>query len=130
MKPILVDMTDMPWAFDNPLAYVFGSLFGYNQYKATEASTKKQIDYNEYLKKGNIRAQQDWNKNVGSKGVAGSHPTIKYPELSYAGRIAQANTGSARAMYDAYTASANYYGNLPYRAGGLFGISSRISRWI
>lgn len=130
MKPQLLDMTSTPWAFDNPLAYIFGSMFGYNQYKSAEASNTAQIKYNDYLRRGNERALQDWNKNVGSKGLPGSHPTIKYPELSYAGAMYKANTGSTRSMYDTYTASANYYGNLPYRGAGLFGIGSRVSRWL
>lgn len=130
MKPKFVDVTDTSWLLNNPIAYVFGSMFGYNQYKSTEASTKAQISYNDYIKRGNERALADWNKFVGSKGVAGSHPTIQYPELSYSGRIRQADTGSYRAGLDSYTASANYYGNLPYRFAGLYGISSRVSRWI
>lgn len=130
MKPKFVDMTINPWAYDNPIAYVFGSMFGYNQYKSTEASTNAQIAYNDYIRRGNERALADWNKNVGSKGLSGSHPTIKYPELSFAGQMRKADTGSYRAGLDAYTASANYYGNIPYRAAGLYGIGSRVSRWI
>lgn len=125
MKPKFVDMSINPWAYDNPIAYVFGSMFGYNQYKSTEASTKAQISYNDYIKRGNARALEDWNKNLGKYGL-----TIKYPELSYAGRMYQADTGSYRAGLDSYTASANYYGNIPYRAAGLYGVGSRLSRWL
>lgn len=101
------------------------SILGYRQYENTKASTQAQIDYNEYIKRGNQRALADWNRNVGSKGR-----TIRYPELSYAGRIYQADTASARAMYDSDTAYANFSGNLPFRLAGLYGIGSRVSRWL
>lgn len=101
------------------------SVIGYEQYQNTQKSTQAQIDYNEYIKAGNQRAYNDWMRNVGSKGR-----TIRYPELSYPGRIYQADTASARAMYDADTAAANYYGNIPFRLAGLYGIGSRITRWI
>lgn len=123
MKPSFVDMSWAPWAYDNPIAYIFGSMFGYNQYKSTEASTNAQIDYNEYLAGGNKHALDDWHKNVPNR-------EIKYPELSYAGQMYKAYTGAYRAGLDSYTASANYYGNLPYRFAGLYGVGSRISRWL
>lgn len=99
-------------------------LSGYTQYKNTQKSVQAQISYNDYIKRGNERAFQQWQKNVGSKGL-----TIKNPELSYPGAIYRADTGSARAMYDADNSRANFYGNVPYRAAGLYGIVSRVSRW-
>lgn len=105
-----------------PLQFI-EDLSGYSQYKNTQNSTQTQIDYNNYLKGGNARALVDWQKNVGSQGR-----TIKYPELSYAGQMYRADTASTRAMFDADTAGSNFFGNLPYRAGGLYGISSRLSR--
>lgn len=91
----------------------------------TQKSVQAQISYNDYIKAGNQRAYDDWMRNVGKYGR-----TIRYPELSYPGRIYQADTASARAMYDADTAYANYSGNLPFRIAGLYGIGSRVSRWL
>lgn len=96
---------------------------GKTQYENTIASNQAQIDYNEYLRRGNERALADWHKNVPNR-------QIKYPELSYAGAIYRANTGTARSMYDIDSASANYYGNLGFRLAGLYGIASRVSRWM
>lgn len=98
-------------------------LLGYRQMSNTQQSLSAQIDYEQYLKRGNERALADWNKNVGSQGR-----TIRYPELSYAGQIRRADTSIARASLDYDTASANYWGNLPYRTAGLYGIGSRLSR--
>lgn len=86
-------------------------------------SYKTQIDYEQYLKAGNERALNDWNKNVGSKGR-----TIRYPELSYAGQIARADTSIARNEFDYANAGAGYLSNLPYRYAGLYGIASKLSR--
>lgn len=102
----------------------FGSMIsGRKQMQNTQQSLSAQIDYEQYLKRGNERALADWNKNVGSQGR-----TIRYPELSYAGQIRRADTSIARASLDYDTASANYWGNLPYRTAGLYGIGSRLSR--
>lgn len=102
----------------------FGSMIsGRKQMQNTQQSLSAQIDYEQYLKRGNERALADWNKNVGSQGR-----TIRYPELSYAGQIRRSNTSIARASLDYDTASANYWGNLPYRTAGLYGIGSRLSR--
>lgn len=104
---------------------MLGSPFGYTQMRNTQDSVKAQIGYNDYLARGNARALADWQRNVGSQ-----HRTIQYPELSYAGAIHRAYTGSARAMYDSANAGANFVGNLAYRGAGLYGIGSRISRWL
>lgn len=101
------------------------NLTGRTQYENTKASVNAQIAYNDYIKAGNQRAYDDWMRNVGQYGR-----TIRYPELSYPGRIYQADTASARAMYDADTAAANYSGNLPFRLAGLYGIGSRVTRWL
>ena len=99
------------------------SIFGLTQKQNTQASLQSQIDYEQYLKEGNRRALADWNRLVGSKGR-----TIRYPEFSYAGQIRRADTSISRAGFDYSTADANYWGNLPYRAAGLYGIASRLSR--
>lgn len=102
--------------------YKFGSMLsGRTQMQNTQNSLQSQIAYEQYLKEGNRRALADWHKNVPGR-------TIRYPELSYAGQIHRADTSIARAGFDYNTASANYYGNLPYRAAGLYGIFSRASR--
>lgn len=98
-----------------------GMISGKTQRDNTQASLQAQIDYEQYLKAGNERALRDWHKNVPGR-------TIKYPELSYAGQIRRADTSIARAGFDYNTADANYYGNLPYRAAGLYGIFGRLSR--
>lgn len=107
----------------NPYVEAGYVLSGYKQMQNTQQSLSAQIDYEQYLKAGNERALADWNKNVGSQGR-----TIRYPELSYAGQIRRADTSIARASLDYDTASANYWGNLPYRTAGLYGIGSRLSR--
>lgn len=109
---------------DSRFMQFLGSPFGYTQYRNTLASTQAQIDYNDYIKQANERAQADWYRNVGGRR------TIAYPELSYAGAIYRADTSSARSMYDSNNAFANFAGNIPYRAAGLYGIGSRISRWL
>lgn len=123
---VLADYVSMK----NPLVKFWYDMTGYSQARNTELSTKKQISYNDYIKGGNARALADWNRHVGSKGLPGYHPTIRYPELSYAGAIYRADTGSYRAGLDADTAYSNYYGNLPYRSAGLYGVASRVSRWL
>lgn len=97
------------------------SLMGYRQKENTQASLQAQIDYEQYLRAANERALRDWHKNVPGR-------EIKYPEFSYAGQIYRANTSIARAGFDYATADANYYGNLPYRAAGLYGIGTRVAR--
>ena len=97
------------------------AIFGRTQMENTQKSLQAQIDYDEYLKAGNRRALEDWHRNLPGR-------TIKYPEFSYAGQIRRADTSIARAHFDYNTAGANYYGNLPYRAAGLYGIGSRFSR--
>lgn len=99
------------------------SATGKKQLDYIQQSNQAQIDFNEYLRKGNERALADWHKNVPNR-------EIKYPELSYAGAIYRADTGSARSMYDSDIASANYSGNLAFRLAGLYGIGSRLARWM
>lgn len=96
---------------------------GKSQRDYIEASNRAQIDYNNYLAKGNARAYADWKKGFPGK-------EIRYPELSYPGAIYRANTGSARSMYDIDIADSNYTGNLAFRLAGLYGIGSRLARWM
>lgn len=103
-----------PWKLEDMLT-------GYTQMRNTQKSLSAQMNYDQYLAEGNKRALADWHKNVPGRG-------IKYPEFSYPGQIYRADTSIARAGLDYSTAGANYYGNLPYRAGGLYGIGSRVSR--
>lgn len=95
--------------------------FGRQAMKNTQASLSAQMAYDQYLKMGNERALRDWHKNVSNRRIA-------YPELSYAGQIYRANTSISRAGFDYSTADANYWGNLPYRSAGLYGIASRLTR--
>lgn len=98
-------------------------MLGYNQYLNTKKSNDAQIAYDAYLREGNLRAYNDWQKNVGSKGR-----TIRYSELSYPGAIYRADTGIARSYYANDSARANFYGNAFYRTAGLYGIAGRMSR--
>lgn len=107
---------------DRNMYYQAGSILsGRKQRDNTQASLQAQIDYEQYLKRGNERALADWHRNVPGR-------QIRYPEFSYPGQIYRADTSIARAGFDYSTADANYYGNLPYRAGGLYGIAGRVSR--
>lgn len=101
----------------------YDNVSGKTQLDYLKASNQAQIDYNTYLAKGNERAYADW-----KKGFPGRE--IKYPELSYPGAIYRASTGSARSMYDIGVADANYSGNLAFRLAGLYGIGSRLARWM
>lgn len=112
-----------PWTYNNPLAYVFGSIFGYNQQKAMQASARSQQDYEAYLKKANLKAYEQWKKNVPGRSIAN-------PEFSYPGQAYRSSTAYTRAGYDYVNAGYNYYGNLPYRGAGLFGITSKFSRYL
>lgn len=96
---------------------------GKKQMEYIQQSNQAQIDYNTYLANGNARAYADWKKGFPGK-------EIRYPELSYPGAIYRANTGSARSMLDSDIASANYTGNLAFRLAGLYGIGSRVARWM
>lgn len=96
-------------------------LTGRTQMRNTQRSLTAQMDYEQYLKRGNERALADWHRNVPGR-------EIRYPEFSYSGQIRRADTSITRAGLDYATAGANYYGNLAYRVGGLYGISSRASR--
>lgn len=99
------------------------SLVGYDQTKATIESNKAQIAYDEYLRRGNERAYNDWQKNVGSKGR-----TIRYPELSYPGAIYRSDTGIARSNYSSDSAYASNYRSFVYGTAGLYGIAGRAAR--
>lgn len=98
-------------------------LTGRTQMRNTQKSLQTQIAYEQYLRSANERALKDWHKNVPNR-------EIKYPELSYAGQIRRADTSIARAYLDYSTADANYWGNLPYRAVGLYGVGSRTTRYL
>lgn len=123
----IVSSGKQPWRWENFYNdYLKGyaeKLLGYTQMKNTQDSLNAQIAYEQYLKQGNERALADWHKNVPNR-------QIRYPELSYAGQIRRADTSITRAMLDYSTADANYYGNLPYRTVGLYGIGSRLSRYL
>lgn len=109
--------------FINSLASYGRDLLGYNQWQNSKKSYETQIAYEQYIKAANQRALDNWNRTYGSKGL-----TIKYPEFSFAGQIARADTAIARNMLDYASADSNYYGNLPYRTSGLYGIGSRLFR--
>lgn len=96
-------------------------LVGYDQAKATIESNKAQIAYDEYLRRGNERAYNDWKKNVPGR-------EIKYPELSYPGAMYRADTGIARSGYSNDSAYSNNYRNFVYGTAGLYGITSRAAR--
>lgn len=102
---------------------LLGSVLGYTQYWNTKQSNQAQISYDEYLGKANRQALEMWQKNVPGRQIA-------VPGLSYPGAIYRADTGVARSMYNTDSAMANLYGNAPYRTAGLYGIGSRVSRWI
>lgn len=105
-------------SFLKPLSY---DVTGHTQMKNTQNSLTVQMDYERYLKRGNDRALADWHRNVPGR-------EIKYPEFSYPGQIARADTSIARAGLDYDTARANYTGNVLYRSAGLYGVGTRLFR--
>lgn len=104
---------------------VIRSLLGIRQTENAKASAQTQISYEDYLKAGNQRALDDWQKNVGKYGK-----TIRYPEFSYPGQIYRSDTAIARNMLDYDTADANFYGRSLYGSVGLYGVGSRLTRWL
>lgn len=98
-------------------------MLGYSQWQNSRKSYQTQIDYEQYIRSANERALAGWNNTYGRKGL-----TIKYPEFSYAGQIARSDTAIARNMLDYASADSNMYGNLPYRAGGLYGVAGGLFR--
>lgn len=98
---------------------------GKTQYENSTASYTAQIDYNNYLRAGYERQLADWNHYVGSKGLS-----IRYPELSYAGKIRQVDTANTRAGFDISTASANYTRNVYGIAGSLYNPGGYVSRYL
>lgn len=108
-------------AYVQPWSKIEQMMTGRTQMRNTQKALQTQIDYEQYLRQGNERALADWHKNVPGR-------EIKYPEFSYAGQIRRADTSITRAGLDYNTAYANYTGNLPYRAGGLYGLGSRLFR--
>lgn len=98
---------------------------GKTQYENSAASYTAQIGYNDYLRAGYERQLADWNYYVGSKGRS-----IRYPELSYAGKMRQVDTANTRANLDIATAGANYTRNLYGIAGSLYNPSGYISRYL
>lgn len=88
-----------------------------------EQSNTIQIGYNEYMKGGNQRAYDDWQRLYGSKGLS-----IRYPELSYPGAIAGYDAGTSRAYLSSDIAYSDYISSLPYRGAGLYGVASRAVR--
>lgn len=105
----------------NPYVFAGGMFTGRNQMLNAQASAQAQIDYEQYLKRGNERALADWHRNLPGR-------KIRYPEFSYPGQIYRSNTAIARAGFDYDNAYANYIGNLPYRTAGLYGVGSKLSR--
>lgn len=101
---------------------VASSLLGFRQTSNEQASNQAQISYEEYLKGGNRRAIADYYRNV-------SRP-MRYPELSYPGQVYRSDTAIARNLFDYDTAGANLYGRSLYGTAGLYGISSRASRFL
>lgn len=132
MSYVGVDWSN-PFSWPGPSGFLYrhneaynslvGGMFGYNQYRNTRASASAQMNYDAYLKAGNERALRDWHRNVPGKEIA-------YPEFSYPGQIYRADTAIARAGFDYSNASSNYYGNLPYRTAGLYGLAGRMSRYL
>lgn len=118
------------WLAHEAPMYYLSRLLGFHQTKQQQKSELAQIDYNEYLKAGFNRQLSDWKRNVGSKGVSGYRPTIRYPELTYPGQIYRTDTATARAMYDYDIAGSNVYGRSLYGSAGLYGVGSRVSRWL
>lgn len=88
-----------------------------------QESQSVQIGYDEYMKAGNERAYNDWQKLYGSKGLS-----IRYPELSYPGAIAGYDAGISRAYISSDIAGTEYASSLPYRGAGLYGIAGRAVR--
>lgn len=98
-------------------------LSGWASYRSKVASQNTQISYDEYMRRGNERALEDWNRLYGSKGL-----TIRYPELSYPGAITGYNAGISRAYISNDIAGSDMVGSLPYRGAGLYGIAGRAFR--
>lgn len=94
---------------------------GYSTYENTKKSNAAQIDYDEYIKRGNERAFADWKKNVPGR-------SIRYPELSYPGAVYRADTGIARSSYSNDSALSNFAGNVVYRGAGLYHVAGGLSR--
>lgn len=101
------------------------NISGYNAVKAKEAEYRNSIDYYQYLKSGYDRQLRDWKKNVGSQGR-----TIRYPELSYAGSSYGASKNISNNYLGIDATYANYTASAPYRAGGLYTLFSRTSRYL
>lgn len=81
----------------NPYAFAVGALghgvgTGINLYNQS-----RQRDFYNYQRSGYDRQLKDWNRNVGSQ-----HRRIRYPELSYEGRI----RGTDRSIESSYLGSA------------------------
>lgn len=113
------------WLANYSLGYYIPRLLGYTQTKKAQDSETAQIRYNDYLKAGFQRQYDDWQKNVGKYGR-----TIRYPEISYPGQMYRTDTATARAMYDYDIAGSNFYGRSLYSSAGLYGIGSRVTRWL
>lgn len=109
--------------YDQPFLKYGAMLSGKTQMENTQASLQAQIDYEQYLKDANSVALAQYRANVPNRNIAN-------PAFSYGGQIRRADTSITRALLDYSTADANYYGNLPYRAAGLYGIGSRVSRYL
>lgn len=121
-NPQWVNMNSWNWR-QNPLVSFFKDISGYSQAETTAKSNQAQISYDEYLKNANKQALAMWQKNVPGRSIA-------VPGLSYPGAIYRADTGVARSMYNSDLAMSNFAGSAPYRTLGLYGVGSRVSRWI
>lgn len=90
---------------------IIGTLFNNWESNALQRS------YNQYLKKGYERQLNDYNKNVGRQ--------IRYPELSYAGRIRAMDTGISQSYIADSSATNSAVRSLGVAAGSAIGGRSR-----
>lgn len=113
-----------------PLALIGAGLAGsFLRMGANLYSQNEQRKLFYYQKGGYERALADWNKNVGSQGRS-----IRYPELSYEGKMRALDTGisqsyaSSVASIGSEMQSASMYGSL---GAGLYSSSKfHSSRWL
>lgn len=81
-----------------PYAAIAGPVL--TRYFSNMYSQAKQREFYNYQKKGYERQLEDWHKNVPGR-------EIRYPELSYPGRIRAADTGISQSYASSYSTTAN-----------------------
>lgn len=113
------------YGFSRAMYDTVDKISGYDAVKAKEAEYKNSIGYYQYLKAGYDRQYEDWKKHVGSQGR-----TIRYPELSYPGLSFGASKNISNNYFGIDATYANYTASAPYRAGGLYTLFSRTSRYL